>query len=147
MIFSHAKRTKNWLLQQSCLNPNVPTYNRKLSAKNQLELSIPVFALIFFTYLPESQIYKKISIYSNRFFHNFHLSESSFTCGLARRLTFLSAPSVFSSLLFGSWHCLVRHWCGRERRKNQAQQSSSHEASAFIYKIKLQQQLWKQKLL
>ena len=72
---------------------------------------------------------------------------SSFTCGLARRLTFLSAPSVFFSLLFGSWHCLARHWCGRERRKNQAQQSSSHEASAFIYKIKLQQQLWKQKLL
>jgi hypothetical protein len=59
MLLSHAKRTKNWLLQQSCLDPNVPTYNRKLSAKNQLELSIPAFAFIFFTYLPESQIYKK----------------------------------------------------------------------------------------
>jgi hypothetical protein len=35
-----------------------------------------VFALILFTYLLESQI----SIYSNKFFHNFHLSETSFTC-------------------------------------------------------------------
>jgi len=48
--------------------------------------------LNFFTYLPESQIYKKNYIYSNKFFHNFHLSESNFTCpglrasGLARRL-------------------------------------------------------------
>ena len=52
----------------------------------------PVVAFIFFTYLPESQIKKKNSIYSDKFFHNFHLSESSFTCpwlresGLARRL-------------------------------------------------------------
>jgi non-ribosomal peptide synthetase component F len=35
-----------------------------------------VFALIFFTYLPESQI----SFYSNKFFHNFHLSDFSNTC-------------------------------------------------------------------
>ena len=45
-----------------------------------------VFTLIFFTYLPESQLY------SNKFFHNFHLSGSRFTCpglrasGLAWRL-------------------------------------------------------------
>ena len=44
-------------------------------------------------YLSEGQIQKKIYIYSNKFFHNFQLSESSFNCpelpasGLARRLT------------------------------------------------------------
>jgi len=54
--------------------------------------SFVVFALIFFTYLPESQIKEKKNIYSNKFFHNFRLSESSFTCprrrtsGFARRL-------------------------------------------------------------
>ena len=39
-----------------------------------------VFALIFFLLLPESQIQIKISVYSNKFIHNFHLSESSFKC-------------------------------------------------------------------
>ena len=37
-----------------------------------------VVALIFSTYLPESQI-KKEKKYSNKFFDNFHMSESSFT--------------------------------------------------------------------
>ena len=45
--------------------------------------------------LPESQIIF-FFIYSSKFFHNFHLSESSFTCprlrasGLARRLGYVS---------------------------------------------------------
>ena len=30
--------------------------------------------LIIFTYLPESQVLENISIYSNKFFHNLHLS-------------------------------------------------------------------------
>ena len=42
--------------------------------------SSPVFALIFFTYLLWKQNLEKNSIYPNNFFHNFHLSESSFTC-------------------------------------------------------------------
>ena len=53
---------------------------------------LSVFALLFSTYLAESQILK-IFLYSNKFFHNnFDLSESSFTCpglrasGLAWRL-------------------------------------------------------------
>ena len=51
-----------------------------------------VFALICFIYLRESQIQKNNYIHSNKFFHNFHLSESNFTCpglwtsGLALRL-------------------------------------------------------------
>jgi hypothetical protein len=54
-------------------------------------LTIAVFALIFFTYLPKSQMKKKKKK-SNKFFHSFDLSEYSFTCpelqasGLARRL-------------------------------------------------------------
>ena len=58
-------------------------------------MPLTVFALIFLTYLPESQNLEKISIYSNKFSHNFHLSESRFTCsglwksGLARRLHWL----------------------------------------------------------
>ena len=43
-----------------------------------LLIVISVFVLILFTYLPESQIKKKI--YSNKFFHNSHLSEFSFIC-------------------------------------------------------------------
>jgi hypothetical protein len=42
-------------------------------------LQSTVFALIFLA-KPKSQMLKKKSIYSNKFFHNFHLSESSFTC-------------------------------------------------------------------
>jgi hypothetical protein len=55
-------------------------------------LCTSVFSLIFFTHLPESQNIEKLSIYSNKFFYNFHLSKSSLTCpalranGLARRL-------------------------------------------------------------
>ena len=35
-------------------------------------------AFIFLTYLPKSQMLKKNSIYSNKFCHNFHMSESQF---------------------------------------------------------------------
>ena len=55
-----------------------------------------VFALIFFHLLARKPNLEKCSIYSNKFFHNFHLSESSVTChelrtsacGLVRRLQF-----------------------------------------------------------
>jgi hypothetical protein len=66
-----------------------------------------VFALIFFTYFstcPKAKFRKKKSIYSNKFFHNFHLSESSFTCprlrasGLAQRLLQYSWPIVESDV-------------------------------------------------
>jgi hypothetical protein len=49
--------------------------------------------LNFFHLLAERQIWKKKKIYSNKFFHDFHLAESSFTCprlrisGLAWRLS------------------------------------------------------------
>ena len=53
--------------------------------------------LNFFHLLAQKPNLEKISIYSNKFFHNFHLSKSSFTCpglglqvgGLARRLKLL----------------------------------------------------------
>ena len=38
-----------------------------------------VFALIFFTYLPKSENLEKFSIYSSKFFHNFHF-KFSFNC-------------------------------------------------------------------
>jgi len=47
---------------------------------------------LFHLLVRKPNLEKKNSIYSNKFFHNFHLSESSFTCpglwtsGLARRL-------------------------------------------------------------
>ena len=40
----------------------------------------PVFALICFHLLAQKPNLEKFSIYSNQFFHNFHLAESSFTC-------------------------------------------------------------------
>jgi hypothetical protein len=55
---------------------------------------LTVFCLNFFHLLAPKPNLEKFSIYSNKFFHNFHLSESSFTCpglrasGLARRLIF-----------------------------------------------------------
>ena len=39
----------------------------------------PVFALIFFHLLAQKPNLEKLSIYSNKFFHNFHLAESSLT--------------------------------------------------------------------
>jgi len=62
------------------------------TAKLQHFLSLKLFALNLFTYLPESKFRKEKKIYSNKFFHNFHLSESSFTrpglqaSGLVQRL-------------------------------------------------------------
>jgi len=50
--------------------------------------------LNFFHLLARKPNLEKLSSYSNKFFHNFHLSESSFTCpglrasGLARRLIY-----------------------------------------------------------
>ena len=52
----------------------------------------PVFALLFFHLLVRKPNLENLSIYSNKFVHNLHLSESSFTCpgllvsGLAWRL-------------------------------------------------------------
>ena len=54
--------------------------------------NIAVFACILFHLLARKPNLEKSSIYSNKFFNNFHLSESSFTCprlqesGLAQRL-------------------------------------------------------------
>ena len=46
-----------------------------------MKYTYSVFALIFFTYnvCARKPNLEKISIYSNKFIHNFHLFESSFT--------------------------------------------------------------------
>jgi hypothetical protein len=68
-----------------------------ISFKKELDIyqaSVSVFALISFHLLARKSNLEKLSIYSNKFFHNFHLSESRFTCpwfrasGLAQRLVF-----------------------------------------------------------
>ena len=61
-------------------------------AKKSLVLITAVFA--FFHLLARRPNLEKFSIYLHKFFHNFHLPESSFTCpglsGLAQRLLILS---------------------------------------------------------
>ena len=60
-----------------------------LKASTDIITNIPVFHL--HAWKPNIE---KLSIYSNKFFHSFHLSESSFTCpglwasGLAQRLIY-----------------------------------------------------------
>ena len=61
-----------------------------------------VLAFLFFYLFARTPNFENFYIYSNKFFHNFHFSESSFTCpvlrasGLARRL------SVYSRLIVTS---------------------------------------------
>ena len=71
---------------------------------------LTVFALFFFTnifVLPRKQKLDKFSIYSNKFFHNLPMSESSFTCarlrasGLARRLQ--SSTLAVVPVAHGQW--------------------------------------------
>lgn len=76
------------------------------TSQNQLLLdglrqSLP---LCCFTFLPESQIKKTISIYSNKYFRNFHLSKSSFTCP---RLW--ASEDGWGLVVFGT-DCLLMKW-------------------------------------
>ena len=79
-----------WLLYLLVFSINLPPCVFLLNILRNL--SISVFALIFFHLLSWKANVDIFSIYSNKFFHNFYLSESSFTCpgllasGLARRL-------------------------------------------------------------
>ena len=73
------------------LNHRVPYYDKDKSMLCPAT-SITSFCLNYFHLLARKPNIEKNSIYSNKFFHNFHLSESSFTCprirasGLAQRL-------------------------------------------------------------
>ena len=72
--------------------------------------------LNFFQLLARKLNLEKISMYSNKFFHNFHMSESSFTCPglqaseLAQRLVYWKIylhPNYclsFYDLIFISWY-------------------------------------------
>ena len=78
----------------------------RLCVKTSLNLN-------FFHLLAQKPNLEKFSIYSNKFFHNFHLSEYSFTCprlrasGLARRLK-TDRFLIFSHLyLAGHLHILI----------------------------------------
>jgi hypothetical protein len=62
-----------------------------------------VLALIFFNYLPKTKFRKKklhFCIYSNKFFLNFHLFESSFNCPRLR-------ASVKTADIYCTWYILL----------------------------------------
>ena len=89
-----------------------------------------VFALIFFTYIylqiARKPNLEKISIYSNKFFHNFHLSESSFPC------PGLSAKTVpYTCYIF----CLSNMWTvdTREQKSNITTPSVTFKYVFFFY--------------
>ena len=65
---------------------------------------IPVFALIFCHLLARKPNLENISINSNKFFHNFHLSESSFTCPR------VSDKWVSTKIEIPSLLCLTSHY-------------------------------------
>ena len=71
-----------------------------------------VFALNFFHLLARKPNLEKISIYSDKFFYNFHLSESSFTCpalrasGLVRILTIYVTENELMSVVLRP---LIKH--------------------------------------
>ena len=75
-------------------------YTKKKTATHVLT----VFALILFTYstCPKAKFRRRKKIYSTKFLHNFHLSESSFTCprlrasGLVRRLYWLYFEHMYT---------------------------------------------------
>ena len=64
-----------------------------------------VFAFLFVTYFARKPNVEQIYIYLNNFFHNYHLSEASFTCpglqasGLAWRLFYQTSSMYFTPLL------------------------------------------------
>ena len=69
---------------------------------------ITVFALIFFhpMVLARMPDLEKNSVYSNKFFHNFQLSESSFTCP-ELRASGLQVQIVFIICSYGVYHIYV----------------------------------------
>ena len=63
------------------------------AAFKQIKVFVLIFGLILSTYLHENQILFKFS----KFFHNFHLSESSFTCpGLRASELVLSTKQTYN---------------------------------------------------
>jgi hypothetical protein len=53
---------------------------RRKAWLNMAVCQVPSLCINFFHLLAGKPNLEKCSIYSNKFFHNFHLSESSFTC-------------------------------------------------------------------
>ena len=68
------------------------------------KIPLPVIVLNFFTYLPKDQ---NFSIYLNKFFHNSHLTKSSFTC-----------PGLWASVLVRILHMLLKAKNGNDYFQN-----------------------------
>ena len=88
----HQPHTCMFCIKSTCIEPVLQILDRHRHFNcRKTSYMCTSFALIFFTYFPRKHL-AKFSIYSNKFFHNFQLSESSFTCsrlqasGLAWRL-------------------------------------------------------------
>jgi hypothetical protein len=102
----------NVYFKRSKINIKLDIIFRNLKKKNSLQTIIylvmkfvySVSLCLNFVHLfaPKPNLEEEQNIYSNRFFNNFHLSESSFTCpglrasGLERRLGFLQILNSFS---------------------------------------------------
>jgi hypothetical protein len=101
---------------QDCKFIVIPTFII-LSQKIALfeHLSLCLFNFFHLHVLARKPILENFSIYSNKFFHNFHLSESSFTCPglraseLAWRLTCWFFTAIFNLLHFNSMKRAVKH--------------------------------------
>ena len=92
-----------------------------LSVDTVIQLGVPVFAF-FFNLLAQKPNLEKIYIYSIKFFHNFHLSESSFTCPWLR-------PSGLAKD-WSSCHLLYTHYPHPQMEKRKCRKISSYIISA-----------------
>ena len=71
------------LLQYSQRHQVINHCDRPITNLGDTEISFALFKSLcfnFFHLLARNPNLENFSIYSNKFFHNFHLSESSFTC-------------------------------------------------------------------
>ena len=114
----------HWLAASQWFSPPnwLPQYITEILLKmalNTITLTplysfIPVFALIFFRLLARQPNLEICSIYSNKFFHYFHFSESSFTCpglrasGLVQRLLYKTHSKLQLSelLIYNAVHTI-----------------------------------------
>ena len=93
------------------VTPTLTILSQKMALFEHLSLCIFNFVHV----LARKPILEKNSIYSNKLFHNFHLSRSSFTCpglqasGLAWRLTCWFFTAIINLLRFNSMKRAVNH--------------------------------------
>jgi hypothetical protein len=71
------------------------SYNLIITLHPSMSVQLTSYSLCLNVFAPKPNL-EKIYIYSNKFFHNFHLSESSFTCPGLRVWFFVSFRIFFS---------------------------------------------------